>query len=1109
MTTKLDPNLIVASGTPSNSTYLRGDGSWSALVLPPIWVTQAGSIAVSNEQVAFSTNLVAADPAGLTLTYSVVSGALPSGLTLSSSGVISGTVTRVFTNTVSNFTVSVTNGTQAKQRAFSITVNNNINEAPNWSTAAGSIGAVNMGSVFNYNLSATDPNNDAVTYSIFSGSLPSGLSMNSSGVITGTASTVGVTTTSNFTVRATDSNLAYTDRDFSITVNSTMYYITNSLRFDGLTKYLSKTYTTTTTFTFSFWVKKCKIGGTTPILSNGNLSQSMMFESSARSDAFTYQNNVSPQAYRDPSAWYHIVISSSSCWINNQGVGGYGSTVIPFSNLNFGFDGSNYFNGYLADFYYVDGAALTPTSFGKFDSNGNWVPTAYTGSGVNIPVYSQYTPTGSVFGDMNDYGFASNAFNGNTNQNGASVTTAYGSGTIKYIGKVFSSAQPISRVDVYGTNDYGYDGSGSTSITISVYGKSSTPTNSTDGTLLGSTTFTDDNTVNYRTVTFSPASYQYVWVRLSTGNNCFIGQVQYFTTSTNIYGANGFHLEFKNSSNLGLDTSGNGNHWTANGTTSADQMIDSPTNNYATMNPLIISKEVSTYSSMLTYQNGNLKVSRGATWGNGFGSMPMIESGSYFELSSFDNGGGYGTYGITSIDNISSVNNNDSDYYYNPYTGTVNYQSGPSNITPPTVLLTSAAYGTTPVHVGIAYKNGKLYFRVNGDWLNNADPAAETGYVVSGLSGKTWLPTVSLHTAGATMNFGATPFTYTPPTGFVALCTNNLPSAPITSPSNYFNPVIWTGTGASKAVTGVGFQPDLVWVKNRTSAQNHRLCNSVTGNALSMSSNTTSAEVVGGGYFTSIDPTGFTTGNAPDVNNNGDNYIAWLWKKGVTPGFDIVTYNGNGGAYNQKNHSLGVVPAFAIIKDRTSAYDWIVWHTSLGGSDQFLKLNTTDQKTNSNSPLWSSSSGGWSPTQFPVNYNGVNQGTNKNTNNYVAYLWAEIPGFSKFGSYTGNGNIDGTFVYCGFKPRYIMVKDVSIGDAGSSWCIWDTIRWTYNQTDGLLFPNSSGVEQIGQTNVIDVLSNGFKLRSTSTSINGNRTYIFAAFAELPFGGNNISPAPAR
>jgi hypothetical protein len=210
----------------------------------------------------------------------------------------------------------------------------------------------------------------------------------------------------------------------------------------------------------------------------------------------------------------------------------------------------------------------------------------------------------------------------------------------------------------------------------------------------------------------------------------------------------------------------------------------------------------------------------------------------------------------------------------------------------------------------------------------------------------------------------------------------------------------------------------------------------------------------------------------------------------TTAGFSIVTATTpSSGTTFSIGHGLNAVPSFIIGKTRQATSSWWVYHQSIGAG-KFLALQDAGIPT-SNTDVWANTT----PTSS-VMYQ--NYAWNGQVNNLILYLWAEVPGFSRFGSYKGNGSADGPFVYCGFKPRWIMVKDISVGDAGSSWVVWDTIRTPYNVMDGILAANLNIAEQVGAGNISDMLSNGFKLRTTSTSVNGVRTYIFAAFAEASF-----------
>jgi hypothetical protein len=341
------------------------------------------------------------------------------------------------------------------------------------------------------------------------------------------------------------------------------------------------------------------------------------------------------------------------------------------------------------------------------------------------------------------------------------------------------------------------------------------------------------------------------------------------------------------------------------------------------------------------------------------------------------------------------------------------------------------------------------------------------------------------------INFGQRPFAYTPPTGFKALNTQNLPEPTIKKGNQYFDATLYSGNSSSQTVTNSGgMQPDLVWIKSRNiGGNNHNLWDSVRGAGKALFSNLTDAE------GTDNDMTGFTSsgfsfsGVAYDSNTTGNNLVAWQWKESASAGFDIVTYTGTG-ANRTVAHSLGVAPSMMIVKGRTTAsQNWIVWHKTFLGTE-YISLNTTDSKLSSAGP-WNSTT----PTSAVFSL-GTSPSTNNNTDTYVAYLFSEVAGFSKFGSYTGNGSTDGPFVFCGFRPRFVMIKRT---DAAENWEIIDTARNAFNAADLPLYPNLSNAEAATSPAREDVLSNGFKLRTSNGGVNASgATYIFAAFAEHPF-----------
>jgi hypothetical protein len=354
----------------------------------------------------------------------------------------------------------------------------------------------------------------------------------------------------------------------------------------------------------------------------------------------------------------------------------------------------------------------------------------------------------------------------------------------------------------------------------------------------------------------------------------------------------------------------------------------------------------------------------------------------------------------------------------------------------------------------------------------------------------------------------------------------------IDDPSEYFTTTLWTGSGSSpRTITNDAnsgnFQPDFVWTKGRNEAYEHQLYDSSrgTGESKGLTANDGSAEGYVGryGYLSSFDSNGFTgtAGSASSIayfNSSAKTYAAWQWKAngGTTStntngtitstvqantdaGFSIVTYTGNGGTNQTVGHGLGVAPQVIIVKNREVSANWIVYHHKIGTS-KYLFLDTTGGAADS-SNIWGSSAP--SSTTFTVQqhneYNDSGEGL-------VAYCFAEKQGYSKFGSYVGNGNANGSFVYTGFKPAFVMIKANS---AFKNWYIWDNKRSPINPVDEGLVPNLAGAEVTGY-DPIDILSNGFKLRDADATWNGSGTTIlYMAFAENPFTTSTGIPTTAR
>jgi hypothetical protein len=369
-------------------------------------------------------------------------------------------------------------------------------------------------------------------------------------------------------------------------------------------------------------------------------------------------------------------------------------------------------------------------------------------------------------------------------------------------------------------------------------------------------------------------------------------------------------------------------------------------------------------------------------------------------------------------------------------------------------------------------------------------------------------------TTSAHINFGQRPFTYTPPSGFKALNTYNLPEPAIKQPNKHFDATLWTGTGSSLAITNSGtFQPDFVWIKGRSNATQHCLYDAIRGPRVELLTNSTSAEIAeaAGSSLTAFNTNGFQlgtdNGTAGSVNNTGYTYVAWQWKGATsnttnttggltsvirvnqTAGFSVVTYTGNltSAGTASVGHGLGVAPSMIIFKARNATTSWPVQHISLAANNT-LNLSGTnlslDQTSNGNLPK---------PTAS-VFYTNWTTGMNINGNTQVAYCFAPIAGYSAFGSYTGNGSTDGPFIYTGFRPKWIMYKATS----GSAyyWSIYDSSRDTYNVSSKLLYPNVSNAEE--SYSYLDILSNGYKIRAAGNLNDSGSNYVYAAFAEMPF-----------
>jgi hypothetical protein len=601
---------------------------------------------------------------------------------------------------------------------------------------------------------------------------------------------------------------------------------------------------------------------------------------------------------------------------------------------------------------------------------------------------------------------------------------------------------------------------------------------------------------------------------------------------TGSYGTNGFKLDFADNSAataaaLGKDTSGNGNNWTPTNlsvTAGAgnDSLVDVPTNgsevdtgaggqvrgNYATINPL-------TTGSLVTLSNGNLQTVGNNSDNNGnYRSTFALTTGKWYVEVTCD---ALGTatnnprYGLILSQNAQFPTNGtgssvgiDSD--------SVAYQRSGAIISGGSVVYTVSSYGIGDV-IGIAIDadNGAVYFSKNGTWQNSGVPTSggsKTGAVKTWTGGtKEYLIAGSDYDGSqSSWNFGQRPFAYTAPSGFKALCTANLPAPTIVKPSTVMDVVTYTGTGSTLTPTSsLGFSPDLIWIKSRSAATDNTLYDIVRGAQARLESNNTDAEVTSDNGLTAFNSAGFTLGTLAQVNTNAATYAAWTWDGGsstvtntagtitssvranASAGFSVVTYTGTG-AGATVGHGLGVGPELIIVKRRNGATDWATYHKPLGATKQmFLNLTLASTTTNA----WNSTS----PTSTVFSL-GNQAESNSNGNTFVAYCFAPVAGYSAFGSYTGNGSTDGPFVYTGMRPRYLLIKSSTFA---GSWAIFDSARSTFNFSTQNLAANSANAEVNVGSYGVDILSNGFKVRTTDATLNGSaNTYLYAAFSEAAF-----------
>jgi hypothetical protein len=774
------------------------------------------------------------------------------------------------------------------------------------------------------------------------------------------------------------------------------YQISRSLRFNSAdSAYLNRTPASAgnrKTWTWSAWIKRSALGVTQQIFSSRPTSSPyalIYFASETLNYAETGLTLTTTQVFRDVSAWYHIVIATDTTqatasdrlkfYVNGVQVTSFSTATYPSQNYDTQINtatqhnlsgaqpyGAEYFTGYMTEVNFIDGQALTPSSFGETNAQtGVWTPKAYSGS----------------------------------------------------------------------------------------------------------------------------------------------------------YGTNGFYLNFSDNSNttsttLGKDYSGNGNNWTPNGFlvsagVNNDSLVDSPTSygtdtgvggtvrgNYCTMNPL---------SNSGTLTNGNLDfvANASSTSKSIFATLGVSSGKWYWEMTVTTTGNSYypGLGIETNTAASPDVQSGDTASGYMYLASGQKYNNG---------TLVSVAGGS--------FSNGDVIgvaLDMDGGTIAVYKNNTSIGQLYSGITGTARPVVVGSGSTAGTMNFGQRPFAYTAPSGFKALCTQNLPTPTIgattaTQAGKYFDTSLYTGTGSTLAVTNSGgFQPDWVWIKCRSVAYNHALFDVLRGvNKVLISSTTDPEATETAGSLSAFNSNGFTlasgTASYAATNVSGQTFVGWQWKANgsgssntagsitstvsanTTSGFSVVTYTGQSGA-GTVGHGLGSIPKMMIVKRRSAADTWRVYHATIGNT-RFLNLNET-AAAGTASTVWNNTT----PTSSVFSI-GTDSAVNGSTSTYVAYCFADVEGYSKIGSYDGNGSADGPFVFTGFRPAFVLTKRT---DSTSDWQLMDDARDTFNVANKGLFPNISVAETTGYNK--DFLSNGFKIRDSGSSLNASGgTFIYMAFAENPF-----------
>lgn len=988
---------------------------------------------------------------------------------------------------------------------------------PNWSGQSTSLSA--DASSVNIQLSAAG--DTPLVYSLVSGTLPTGVTLNSSGLISGTVTGLtNDTTYSNLVIRANDPQ----NQDASITINLTiltLYRIPRSLRFNyqADSTDLTRTFTQAgnrKTWTLSMWIKRSTLVATTPEalfgcnIGGSDASWLTLWFVSNNGIRFQNWNNsymTTDRVFRDPSAWYHIVLAvdtTQSVTANRVRFYVNGFLETYTSTITFGlnddtlinsanthyigksvFDAKG-FNGYMTEIYFIDGQALTPNSFGLTDTTtGVWKPIAYTGTYGTNGFYLNFSDPSNNTATTLGKDYSGNGNNWTPNNFTVTDTTTTWSKYFTYSDG--TGLVPNTRI---------FDGT-------TVYGGA------------------NKNGVIQNFVPPTPISYNTLEVAFGNGNNGGASGASLSLNGTVVQsapassgGANAIYTTSTPGTLTSLSISaGVSGQYESNiykikingkyliDPIYNDSSTDSPVRyvitdtgsggevrgNYATWNPLANFSSASIYDGGMAVQPAS---------GNTAAIPTTIFQNTgkwYWEVYINNNAASNASLRI-GICNTAGVNGD--------LGGTANswcYLGDGRIYSGGTASFYGVAISTCDIlNVAVDINAGKIWYGKNGTWMASGDPATGANPSQTFTANQSISPAVASGIGQPIYmaNFGQRPFTATMPTGFKTLCTTNLTTPSIVKSSTAFDTITYLGNGSSQTISTLNFDPDLVWIKGRTTTYSNYLFDTVRGATKMLYSESTSQEDTGATSLTAFSTNGFTIGSNIGINNNTTSHVAWIWDAGTTTttntagsvsaqtrvnqssGICVATYTAtaNGQTFG---HGLGITPAVSILKRRDSTSDWY-FNIAVSGINGYMQLNNQTSRTSAFNPT---------STTTPCGYLG---GASEN---WVAYVFAPIPGFSAFGSYTGNASTNGPFVYLGFRPAFVMVKRTD--STTIDWWIYDKARNPVNKLNYGLRANSSAIEVSDVS--VDFVSNGFKFQGDVGAPNQvGGTYFYMAFAETPF-----------